>query len=86
MCLSLLLSCSILTACGDKSEPLVVTKPVIVDNKPAKSDMTCAPEPKPGRSIKTDIDLSIWNEAVRKAGSDCRGKLDAIRRTFYPGS
>jgi hypothetical protein len=72
-----------LTACGDESQKPVLTKPVLVENKPPKVDLMCAEEPKPPMSVKTDIQMSIWVEAVRKAGADCRSKLTVVRRAYY---
>jgi hypothetical protein len=43
--------------------------------------LMCAPEPPVPFGITTDAAALAWAEDVRKAGQDCRAKVNALRDT-----
>ena len=76
----------ILSACAPNSpdvEPEVVRLPPEIRTQyeypviPADA-LACLREPT-APEASTDVELALWAQALREAGSDCRARLDAIR-------
>ena len=72
------------TACGDKVQVPFLTKPMIVENKPAEVDLLCPEAVTPPVNMADDLDAAMFQAEDRKAGAECRRKLKVQHDAYYP--
>lgn len=70
---------AVLAGC-QTTEPKVITQVQVQKIEVPKSLLSCSSEPVYGSVVVTVKDLMKFADQLAKAGADCRGKLDAVKR------